>query len=157
MNVALIIGVASALYFSLFYVCSSMTYRLCRLCVAFPALVSFGTSFLLIALVYLLPWSTTWYVVAALVMSVGNAISASIVGTVFSDLAQSRGPSAFLSSWRLITDGGAATAPLRVAVITAVPLRAACVVLAVTSLAAWACPASSEHSTRLSEPSFPYD
>lgn len=141
-RVALVIGVASALDFSLFYLGGSMTDRLGRLWVAIPALVSFGSSFVLIAVIDLLPWSTTWYVVAALVMSVGNGISAGIVGTVGSDLAQSRGPAAFLSSWRLITDGGAAVAPLGVAGITAVAsVGAACVVLAVTALgAAWALP-----------------
>jgi MFS family permease len=141
-QVALIIGAASALDFSLFYVGGSMTDRLGRLWVAVPALVSFGASFLLIAVVDQLPWSAAWYVVAALVMSVGNGISAGIVGTVGSDLALSRGPAAFLSSWRLITDAGAAAAPLGIAGITAVAsVGAACAVLAVTALgAAWLLP-----------------
>jgi MFS family permease len=143
-RVALIVGVAAAVDFSLFYVGGSMTDRLGRLWVAVPALVSFGISFLLIALVDLLPLGATWYVVAAMVMSVGNGISAGIIGTVGSDLALSRGPAAFLSSWRLITDAGAAVAPLGIAAMTAVgPVGAACVVLGATSLGtAWLLPRS---------------
>jgi MFS family permease len=141
-RVALVIGVASAVDFSLFYVGGSMTDRLGRLWVAIPALIAFGVSFLLVAFVDLLPGSATWYMAAAFVMSVGNGISAGIIGTVGSDLAQSRGPAAFLSSWRVITDAGAAAAPLGIAGMTAVAsVGAACVVLAVTALStAWLLP-----------------
>ncbi len=129
-TIALIVGFAAAIDFSLFYVGGLMTDRIGRLRVALPALIGFGLSYLVIATAGYLPGSTTWFVVAAMVMGVGNGISSGLVATMGSDLADPRHPAAFLSSWRLVSEVGPSLAPVAVAGLTAaLSLGAACAAL----------------------------
>ncbi|MEV0388011.1 MFS transporter [Nonomuraea sp. NPDC050643] len=131
-TIALIVGVASGIDFSLFYLGGVVTDRWGRLAVAVPALIAFGLSHLGLALAAHLPGGPWWHLSSTLVMAVANGWSSGVVATMGSDLADPRSPAPFLSSWRLTTDLGPSVAPLAVAALTgAFSLPVACVALAV--------------------------
>lgn len=118
-TIALIVGLASTIDFSLFYIGGLMTDRLGRLWVAVPALLTFGVSHLVLAVVDQLPKAFPFFLCAVITMAVGNGISGGVVATMGSDLADLRNPAAFLSSWRLVSEIGPALAPVAISGITA--------------------------------------
>lgn len=136
-TVTLVVGVASGIDFSLFYLGGVVTDRWGRLAVAVPALVAFGLSHLGLALATRLPGGVWWYLASTLVMAVANGWSGGVVATMGSDLADARSPAPFLSSWRLTTDLGGSVAPVAVAALAgALSLAAACAAFAVVAAAA---------------------
>jgi MFS family permease len=114
-TISLIVGFSAAIDFSLFYVGGVIIDRLGRLWVAIPTLVIFGVTHLVIAVAERLPAGSIWFIAAAMLMAVGNGISAGLVATVGSDLADPRRPAAFLGSWRLVSEIGPSLAPLAIA------------------------------------------
>ncbi len=114
-TISLIVGFSAAIDFSLFYVGGVIIDRLGRLWVAIPTLVIFGVTHLVIAVADRLPAGSIWFIAAAMLMAVGNGISAGLVATVGSDLADPRRPAAFLGSWRLVSEIGPSLAPLAIA------------------------------------------
>lgn len=118
-TIALIVGYAAALDFSLFYVGGLIIDRLGRLWVAVPTLILFGVSHVVLAAADRLPAGSVWFVSAVVAMAIGNGISAGVIATMGSDLADPRKPAVFLGSWRLVTQLGPSLAPLTIAGLTA--------------------------------------
>jgi MFS family permease len=136
-TVTLVVGIASGIDFSLFYLGGVVTDRWGRLAVAVPALVAFGLSHLGLGLAAHLAGGMWWYLSSTLVMAIANGWSGGVVATMGSDLADPRSPAPFLGSWRLTTDLGSSVAPVAVAaLIGALSLSAACAAFAVVAAAA---------------------
>jgi MFS family permease len=136
-TITVVVGIASGLDFSLFYLGGVVTDRWGRLAVAVPALVAFGLSHLGLGLATQVAGGVWWYLSSTFVMAVANGWSGGVVATMGSDLADSRSPAPFLSSWRLTTDLGGSVAPVAVAALVgALSLSAACAVFAVVAAAA---------------------
>lgn len=134
-DIALIVGVAAAVDFTLFYLGGQIMDHLGRLWSAVPAMVIFGIGHLLMAATGSLPAPTTWFIVATMLLAVGNGISSGIVAALGSDLADPASPSAFLTSWRFVIELGPATAPLVISAVTAsASLAVAAVVMGTISL-----------------------
>lgn len=127
-TVALVMGLASGLDFSLFYLGGLVTDRFGRLAVAVPALIAFGLSHAGLALATQVPGGAGWYLASTAVMALANGWSGGVVATVGSDLADPRAPAPFLSAWRLTTELGSSVAPFAVAALVGVlSLPVACV------------------------------
>ena len=137
-TIVLLVGIASGIDFSVFYLGGVVADRWGRLAVALPALVAFGLSHLGLALAMHSPAGPWWwYLSSTVVMAVANGWSGGVVATMGSDLADPRSPASFLGSWRLTTDLGASVAPAAVAALVgALSLSVACSTFAVVAGAA---------------------
>lgn len=118
-TIALVVGVAGGIDFSLFYLGGVVTDRWGRLAVALPALAAFGVSHLGLALAVELSGATWWYLGGTLVMAIANGWSSGLIATMGSDLADPRAPAPFLGSWRLTTEIGPSAAPFVVGALAA--------------------------------------
>lgn len=116
---AIIIGIAGALDFALFYTGGAIMDRFGRLWTAVPSLVGLGVGHLVLALTHDLPSNVTWFIVAAMVLAVANGIGSGILMTLGADLADKRNPAPFLGAWRFTGGLGGASAPLLIAGVTA--------------------------------------
>lgn len=118
-NTALIIGVAGAVDFALFYVGGQIMDRFGRLWAAVPSLVGLAVGHILLALAHDSSANLGWFIFAAMFLSVANGPGSGIVMTIGSDLADPRDPAPFLGAWRFTANLGGAAAPLAIAGITA--------------------------------------
>jgi MFS family permease len=135
-STALIIGIAGAVDFALFYASGQIMDRFGRLWSALPSTVGLGLGHLALAVSHDWSWSTAWFVGVAMALSVANGLGAGILMTLGADLADRRDPAAFLGAWRFTTDLGGASAPLLIAGVTAVAsLPVAAGVMGVLALA----------------------
>jgi MFS family permease len=126
-SVALLVGVAAGLDFALTYVGGIIIDRFGRLWVALPPMIVFGVTHIVMAIADSLPGSQIWFVSAVLLMAAGNGISAGVVATMGSDLADPHNPGPFLGSWRLVTDFTPSLAPLAISGVVAIAsLNVAC-------------------------------
>ena len=126
-SVALLVGVAAGVDFALTYLGGIIIDRWGRLWVALPPMIIFGITHLVMAVAGYLPGSQIWFVAAVLLMAAGNGISAGVVATMGSDLADPHNPGPFLGSWRLVTDFAPSLAPLAISGLVAVAsLSVAC-------------------------------
>ncbi|MHA7986223.1 MFS transporter [Rathayibacter sp. CAU 1779] len=114
-NTALIIGIAGAVDFALFYTSGQIMDRFGRLWSALPSML--GLSITHIALAFVV--DQTWFTVVAIAMAVTNGVGSGILMTLGADLAPRRDPAPFLGAWRFTNDAGQAGAPLLVSGITA--------------------------------------
>ena len=119
-NTALIIGLAGAVDFALFYVSGQVMDRFGRLWSAVPSTVGLGLGMLLLAFTHDRPDAVVWFIVAAGLLSVANGLGSGILMTLGADLAPPAHPAPFLGAWRFTGDAGSATAPLVVAGLTAI-------------------------------------
>jgi len=119
-NTALIIGVAGAVDFALFYTGGWIMDRYGRLASALPSMVGLGIGHLMLAFTHDLTSNVQWFIAAAMVLSVANGLGSGILMTLGSDLADKRNPAPFLGAWRFTAGVGGASAPLVIAGITAV-------------------------------------
>lgn len=134
-TIALIVGVAGAAEFSLFYASGQIMDRYGRLWAVVPALLLMGAGFGALAFTHDVGAATLWFAVLALVIGVGNGLSSGILLTLGSDVAPEKHPAPFLGAWRTLTDGGAALTPLLVSGITAAAsLPVACGLVGVVAL-----------------------
>ncbi|MGX5681409.1 MFS transporter [Schumannella luteola] len=117
---AIIIGIAGAVDFALFYTGGAIMDRFGRLWTALPSLIGLGIGHLLLAFTHDLPSNLTWFIVAAMVLAVSNGIGSGILMTLGADLADKRNPAPFLGAWRFTGGLGGASAPLVLAGLTAV-------------------------------------
>lgn len=117
--IALIVGLTGALEFALFYSSGQIMDRWGRLWASLPAMVLMGGAFLGLAFTHDLPNATAWFIAGAVVVGIGNGLSAGILMTLGADVAPPAEPAPFLGSWRTLTDAGAAAAPLLIAGVTA--------------------------------------
>jgi MFS family permease len=116
---ALVIGIAGAVDFALFYTGGQIMDRFGRLWTAVPSMIGLGIGHLVLAFSHDLSSATAWFVVAAILMSLANGIGSGIIMTLGADLADPRNPAPFLGAWRFTGDLGNAAAPLAVSAVTA--------------------------------------
>lgn len=117
---ALIIGIAGAIDFGLFYTSGQIMDRFGRMWSAMPCMVGLGISYLVLSFTHALPHNVTWFIGVAMFMSVANGIGSGILMTLGADLADKSNPAPFLGAWRFTGDFGSAAAPLLISGITAV-------------------------------------
>jgi len=118
-TIALVVGVAGAIDFALFYASGQVMDRFGRLWAALPAMVLMGAGFLALAFTHDLDSAAMWFAMFGAVLGVGNGLSSGILLTLGADVAPPADPAPFLGSWRTLTDAGGALAPLLVSGIAA--------------------------------------
>lgn len=119
-NTAIIIGIAGAVDFALFYVGGQIMDRFGRLWTALPSMVGLGLGHLLLAFTHDLDARVSWFIGAAMFLSLANGIGSGILMTLGADLADKRNPAPFLGAWRFTGNLGGAGAPLLISGVTAV-------------------------------------
>jgi MFS family permease len=130
-STAVVIGLAGAVDFALFYVSGQVMDRFGRMWSAIPSMIGLGVAHLALALVT----SEPWFIAVAIFMSLANGVGSGILMTLGADLAPQATPAPFLGAWRFMGDTGQAAAPLWVSAVTAVSsLAAASVSMAVFGL-----------------------
>ncbi|MDN4614870.1 MFS transporter [Leifsonia sp. F6_8S_P_1B] len=118
-NTALIIGIAGAVDFALFYASGQIMDRFGRMWSAIPSMIGLGTGFLVLAFSHDLDARVAWYIAVSIFLAVANGIGSGIIMTLGADLAPKESPAAFLGAWRFAGDAGQAVAPLVVSLLTA--------------------------------------
>jgi MFS family permease len=118
-NTAIIIGIAGAVDFALFYTGGFIMDRYGRLWTALPSMVGLGLGHLVLAFTHDVPANVSWFIFAAMFLSLANGVGSGILMTLGSDLADVRNPAPFLGAWRFTAGLGGAGAPLLLAGITA--------------------------------------
>ncbi|SEC54448.1 Major Facilitator Superfamily protein [Paramicrobacterium humi] len=124
-STALLIGLAGALDFALFYVSGHVMDRYGRLWGALPALTGLGAGFVLLSATHDVADAVLWLIIATGLLAVANGMSSGILMTLGADLADPGDPAPFLGAWRFVTDAGAAASPLVIAGLTALVSLAA--------------------------------
>ena len=119
-QIALIMGIATAIDFSLFYVSGYIMDRWGRLWSAVPAMVIMSLATITLAFTHDLPSAVTLFIVCAMVFALGNSLGSGIMLTLGSDLAPKNNPAPFLGAFRFTIDAGSGVAPLLVSGVTAV-------------------------------------
>ena len=117
-NTAIIIGIAGAIDFGLFYTSGQIMDRWGRLASALPCMIGLGVAHILLAVSFGLPDRVVWYITIAMFMSLANGIGSGILMTLGADLADKGNPAPFLGAWRFTGDAGSAAAPVLVSVLT---------------------------------------
>jgi MFS family permease len=117
-NTAIIIGIAGALDFGLFYTSGWVMDRWGRLASALPSMIGLGVAHIVLAVSFALPDRFVWFVTIAMVMALANGLGSGILMTMGADLADKRNPAPFLGAWRFTGDVGSAAAPLLVSLVT---------------------------------------
>lgn len=116
---SIIIGIAGAVDFSLFFVGGWVMDRYGRLWTVLPSMIGLGIGHLALAFTSPLPGTRWWFIGIAMFLSLANGIGAGILMTLGADLADPRHPAPFRGAWRFTNDAGGAAAPLLVAGLTA--------------------------------------
>jgi MFS family permease len=113
---SLVFGISGAVDMLLFYPAGWVMDRYGRMLVAVPALLVMGLGMVL------LPLTTSFasLTLVAVVLGVGNGISAGIMLTLGADAAPVEGRAQFLGGWRLMADSGWALGPALISAIAAV-------------------------------------
>ncbi|MBO1900449.1 MFS transporter [Leucobacter weissii] len=119
-TISLVVGVAGALDFALFYASGQVMDRYGRLWAALPAMLLMGCGFLALSVTHESGDAAMWFALFAAVIGVGNGLSSGILLTLGADAAPPRDPAPFLGSWRTLTDAGGAFAPVLFSAIAAV-------------------------------------
>jgi MFS family permease len=116
---AIIIGIAGAVDFALFYTGGAIMDRFGRLWTAVPSMIGLGLGHLVLAFTHDVASAEAWFVVAALVLAVANGLGSGILMTLGADLADPANPAPFLGAWRFTGGLGGAGAPLLLSALTA--------------------------------------
>ncbi|MGB3910535.1 MAG: MFS transporter [Pseudolysinimonas sp.] len=116
---SLIIGVAAAIDFSLFFLGGWIMDRFGRLWTILPCALGLSAGLIALAFTHDIDARVGWYVVIALFLALSNGLGAGILMTLGADLADPRNPAPFLGAWRFTTDLGGAGAPILVTALTA--------------------------------------
>lgn len=119
-TVALVFGISGAVDLLLAYPAGVLMDKCGRLVTAIPALLLFGTAFLILPLIHEL-W---WLIVVAVVLGAGNGMSNGLVMTLGADVSPRDRRAEFLAAWRLTHDTGSSTGPLVVGAVATVSLAA---------------------------------
>ena len=119
-TIALVVGIAGALDFALFYASGQVMDRFGRLWATLPAMTLMGVGFGVLAFSHEWAGAPVWFVVLAGVIGVGNGLSSGILMTLGADLAPQGDPAPFLGSWRLLCDGGGVLGPVVFSVLSGV-------------------------------------
>lgn len=113
---SLIFGIASAVDMSLFYPAGKIMDRFGRLAVAVPGNMLNGIGVMLLPLT----GDVLWFIVVVMVLSTGNGLTTGIGMTLAADVAPAMGKVRFLSTWRLMADGGNAFGPVAISAVAAI-------------------------------------
>jgi MFS family permease len=119
-TISLVVGIAGAIDFALFYASGQVMDRFGRLWASMPAMLLMGAGFVSLAFTHDLPDAAMWFAMFAAVIGVGNGLSSGILLTLGADVAPQHDPAPFLGSWRTLTDAGGAAAPVIFSGIAAV-------------------------------------
>ena len=134
-HTAIIIGIAGAIDFALFYTSGQIMDRWGRLASALPSMLGLGLGHLVLSITHDVPANVEWFIGAAMFMSLANGLGSGILMTLGADLADKKNPAPFLGAWRFTGSLGSAGAPLLVSALTAaVSLSLAAGVLGVLGL-----------------------
>ena len=118
-NTALIIGIAGALDFALFYTTGQIMDRWGRMWTALPSMIGLGLGHLVLAFTHDLPDNAAWFIGITMALGVANGFGTGLLMTLGADLADKKDPAPFLGAWRFTSDAGGAAAPLAISGITA--------------------------------------
>ena len=119
-TISLVVGVAGAIDFALFYASGQVMDRFGRLWAVLPSMLLMGAGFVALAFTHDLPDAAMWFAMLAAVIGVGNGLSSGILMTLGADVAPQHDPAPFLSSWRTLNDAGGAAAPVIFSALAAV-------------------------------------
>lgn len=119
-DTALIIGLATAIDFALFFSSGQIMDKWGRLAAIVPSMLTMSVAFFILSVTHDLSHNDLWFIAMAFLMAIGNGIGAGILLTLGSDLSDKKNPAPFLGAWRFVTDSGAAVAPMGIAALTAV-------------------------------------
>lgn len=115
---ALVIGIAGAIDFGLFYTSGQIMDRWGRLASALPCLIGLSIASFLLAWSAGAPARVTWFIAIAMGMSLANGVGSGILMTLGADLAPRDHPAPFLGAWRFTGDFGSAAAPVLISAVT---------------------------------------
>jgi len=118
-DTALIIGLATAIDFMLFFSSGQIMDKWGRLASIVPSMIVMSAALLVLSVTHDVEANVFWFIATAFLFAIGNGIGSGILLTLASDLADKKNPAPFLGAWRFITDSGAALAPMGIAAITA--------------------------------------
>lgn len=118
-NTALIIGIAGAVDFALFYTSGQIMDRFGRLWSAVPSMIGLGLGHLVLAATHDVDARVGWFIAVAMMLSLANGVGSGILMTLGADLADPHDPAPFLGAWRFTGTLGGAGAPLVIAGVTA--------------------------------------
>jgi MFS family permease len=124
-TIALVIGVAGAIDFALFFSSGQIMDRFGRLWSALPSMIGLAIGHLALFATAGLHSAVAWFVAITMFLAVANGIGSGILMTFGADLAPRHDPAPFLGAYRFTGDAGNAAAPLVVAGVTAVASVAA--------------------------------
>ncbi len=131
-DTALVLGLASAIDFALFFWSGQVMDRFGRLAAIVPSMLGMAIPLIVLAFTHDLPSAAVWFTITALVMGFGNGLGSGINLTLASDLAPLKKPAPFLGAFRFTTDAWGAAAPLVVSgIIGVASISAAAVALGV--------------------------
>jgi MFS family permease len=134
-SIALVIGIAGAIDFALFFSSGQIMDRFGRLWSALPSMIGLALGHLALFATAGTHAAVAWFIGIAMFLSVANGIGSGILMTFGADLAPRHDPAPFLGAYRFTGDAGNAAAPLVVAGVTAVSsVAAAAGVLGVVGL-----------------------
>lgn len=122
-SIALVVGVGSAIDFSLFYVGGILMDRYGRWGVGVLTLLSYGIGHLVLALTHDNPLAVQVFLGVVVAFAVTDGLCSGIIMTTGADMADMvnpNRPAVFLAAWRLVTDLGNAGSPLAISFITGV-------------------------------------
>ncbi len=105
---SLIIGIAGALDFAMFYLSGQIMDRFGRSFAAVPTLAGLGIAHLIVGIAI----DANTFLLLAILMSLANGIGSGVIMVLGADLAPKDKRSEFLASYRLLVDFGDAAAPL---------------------------------------------
>lgn len=117
---SLVIGVAAAVDFSLFFLGGWIMDRFGRLWTILPCGIGLSIGLIALAFTHDLDTRVGWYIAIAMFLALSNGLGSGILMTLAADLADRRNPAPFLGAWRFTVDLGGAGAPILVTAITAV-------------------------------------
>jgi 4-hydroxybenzoate polyprenyltransferase len=119
-QIALVIGIATAIDFALFFFSGQVMDRWGRRWSAVPAMVIMSGSIILLSFTHDLTSHVTWFIACAMILALGNGLASGLLLTLGSDLAPRANPASFLGAFRLTIDLGSSAAPLGITLITAI-------------------------------------
>jgi MFS family permease len=122
-TIALIVGVGSAIDFSLFYFGGMLMDRYGRWSVGVLTLSSYGVGHMVLALTSGNPWAMHIFLAVVVAFAVTDGLCSGIIMTTGADMADMvnpNRPAVFLAAWRLVTDVGSAGSPLAISLLTGV-------------------------------------
>jgi MFS family permease len=122
-SIALVVGVGSAIDFSLFYVGGMLMDRFGRSTVGVLTLLSYGVGHLVLALTHSSPLAVQIFLAVVVAFGVTDGFCSGIIMTTGADMADMvnpHRPAVFLAAWRVMTDVGSAGSPLAISFVTGI-------------------------------------